>query len=412
MRIVVVNETFNKKMGYAENNLPKALARLGQEVHVVSSNVQAYFNDPDYVQTYEPFNGPAVQPCGVESLDGYTLHRLRYGNPLRHVRIKGLSSKLRSLHPDIVQTFLAASWVQLEMALAQPFLGYKLFTGAHEHASIFSTKVKNGSRWCAARLKSDIRRAVPGRLVSTFSEKCYATTIDCAEIAGKFYGVPEKKIDICPLGVDTDLFGPIKDESGERKRLSFRAELGFEPNEIVCIYTGRFSHAKNPLCLAEAIARLQAQGEPFRGLFVGDGPQSNAIQASQGCVVHPFVLSQELPGFYQAADIGVWPTQESTSMLDAAACGLPLPLVVSDRLKALERIEGNGVSYEESEPRDMMRSLLGLKDVTFRRKLGDSGAAKIAREYSWLAIAARRLRDYEAVLSGNSRKSLMKGAIV
>ena len=32
---------------------------------------------------------------------------------------------------------------------------------------------------------------------------------------------------------------------------------------------------------------------------------------------------RKLGGFFRAADIGVWPTQESTSMLDAAACALP-----------------------------------------------------------------------------------------
>ena len=58
--------------------------------------------------------------------------------------------------------------------------------------------------------------------------------------------------------------------------------------------------------------------------------------------VNPFIALSELPRFFRSADIGIWPTQEFMSMLDAAACGLPI--VVNDTLKAVERIEGNGLT--------------------------------------------------------------------
>jgi glycosyltransferase involved in cell wall biosynthesis len=143
-------------------------------------------------------------------------------------------------------------------------------------------------------------------------------------------------------------------------------------------------------------------GAPYGGLFIGHGVQAEAIKAQPGCVVHPFVPVEELPLYYRASDIGVWPTQESTSMLDAAACGLPI--VVNDTLVAVERIDGNGITYRLNDVDDMIRALLSLRDPASREKLGAVGAKRMVNEFSWTLLARRRLKDFEAALTRTGRK--------
>ena len=201
VRIAILSETFTKNMGYIERHLPRALARLGAEVHVIAANLQAYHSDPNYSTTYEPFNGPAVVPCGTEYIDGFALHRLPHAKLLGYIRIVGLSTELRRLRPDVVQTFAAASWIPLSAARSKVELGYKLFTGAHQTASVMSPTLLRGSRISYERVRSDVRRALPGLLVGIATSRCYAATIDCADVAVRFYGVPSKKISIVPLGV-------------------------------------------------------------------------------------------------------------------------------------------------------------------------------------------------------------------
>ncbi len=399
MRIVMLTEHYSKKMGYIENCLPKALARFGHEVHVVTTTLQANYRlGAKYSEIYEEFLGPEVQPAGTEQLDGFTLHRLPHSKPLGYSRPRGfgLLKKLRALRPDIVQAHAAASWVPLEAALWRPFLGYKLFTAAHVHASVMPVELKEGKRWTWARLKSDLRRALPGRFVSLFTEKCYPISNDCAEMAIRFYGVQPNKVDVCPLGVDTELFHPVDSDETRQRREELRRSLGFAPTDIVCIYTGRFEQGKNPLCLARAIDALRAQGEPYRAVFIGTGPQQAEIAQCSGCSTHPFMAWGDLPPYYRAADIGVWPRQESLSMLDAVAAGLPI--VLSDHVKARERIDGNGLTYKEDDSADMMLALLKLKDEGLRRTFGAHGCQKMRDNYSWLMIAQRRLNDYEAAL--------------
>jgi glycosyltransferase involved in cell wall biosynthesis len=238
-------------------------------------------------------------------------------------------------------------------------------------------------------------------MVSLLTEKCYPATVDCADIAVRFFGVQSEKADICSLGVDTARFHPIDSEADRQERENIRAQFGFGPSDIVCIYTGRFTKDKNPLCLARAVAELDAEGEAIRALFVGAGPQEAEIRALPGCVVHPFQPWHALPGYYRAADVGVWPAQESMSMMDAAASAIPI--VISDRVQAVERVEGNGLTYREGDAGDLARALRELKGAGRRQELGRAGANKIVQNYSWLSIARRRIEDYQASVGNGAR---------
>lgn len=396
MRIVLLSEIFCKGMGYLENVLPKHLARLGAEVHVVATDLP-----PDYRRrgngAYEGFVSE-LAPGSVDVIDGYTLHVLGHKRTLGYMRMVALRKKLASIRPDVVQTTTATGWVAMDAAAYKLLVGYKLFTGCHYHASVFSLARKKFHPLPFERLRCILTRTIPGRLASLLTERCYAITFDCAHVAVRFFGVPANKAEICPLGVDTGLFHPVWGDDELQARSQLRNQLSFADSDVVCIYTGRFDEDKNPALLAQAVSRLTRAGTRFRGLFVGNGAQDRAISSCIGCKTHPFVPFSNLGDFYRAADIGVWPAQESMSMLDAAACGLPI--IANDTMSAPERISGNGLAYRLNDLDDLTNTLLQLQDPATRLRLGSFGARKIARNFSWESIAKKRLRDYETSLSG------------
>lgn len=401
MRIVIISDWFSENMGYAENCLPKAFASLGHEVHLITSNVQIYFNSSNYQEIYEPFIGPAIVACESKKLDGYTLHRLPYGLCLGRLRIQGLRKKLIELCPEIVQTFNVTSLTTLDATFLKLSVGYKLFLGSHVHASVFPHAMGRGN--LRDRIFWPIYANTFGSFVSMLITKCYAISGDAAEIVTNIFGIEACKVDIVSLGVDTYLFYPPISEINQQVRQKVRRSLGFAPNEVVCIYTGRFSKDKNPLCLAQAIGKLVSEGHPFRGMFVGNGPAEDveAIRCIPGNVIHPFVPVSDLPSYYWAADIGVWPKQESTSQLDAAACGLPI--ILSNKIKVLERVNGSGLLYEENNSDDLMLQIMCLSSSETRHEMGKKGMQKIQDQISWDHLARQRIKDYETALQAKGK---------
>ncbi len=71
------------------------------------------------------------------------------------------------------------------------------------------------------------------------------------------------KIAVQPSGADTDLFRPAETSAEMEQRSAQRKAMGYTDEDIVCIYTGRFTKDKNPLLLAKAVDILAGSGLRF-----------------------------------------------------------------------------------------------------------------------------------------------------
>ena len=401
MKIVILSIWYSEGMGYSENCLPKSLTKLGHEVHVITSVCQVYYNQPFYKSVYQDYLGDGIQKEGKKEINGVILHRLPFGTIFGKIYLKQFRKKLKEIKPDIIQTFDTFSFLTLQTFLNKTKFRFKLFTANNVVASVFPLEQnKKGS--ISYKIFNYCVRFVPGRIISYATSRCYPATYDAIEIAVKYLGVPRSKTQLACLGVDTDLFKPkignlqlIEKASEQRKRLGIKSE------SIVCIYTGRFTEDKNPLILAKAIDLLSKEGIDIIGLFMGEGPQSELISKNRNCIIHKFVPYLSLPEFYNLSDIGVWPQQESTSMLDASAAGLPI--IVSDRVQATERIEGNGLTYSQYDVNSLAEALKKLMDNDIRRTMGEKGTKKIVENYSWDKIAADRIKDYAYFLKVDNK---------
>ena len=403
LRIAVVSGFFSDGMGYSENCLPKALAGIGHDVHVVASNYNVYGNEALYDQTYREFLGPRQVSPGSKTIDGYQLHRLDADLFSGYVRMKGLVRKIAELSPDVVHSTEIASLQTFALAAQRPFAKYKLFCETHQTMSSMKPYITQANGGWLRKAAYRATRTVPTSLASLAVEICYAVTPDCGEVAARFYGVPRSKLKLLSLGTDTDVFHPAESASDQAARRELRASLGFGDEDTVCVYTGRFSNAKNPLVLAKAIDALVDTELSFKGLFIGDGNQKSEIAACRNVVIVPFMPHSQLAKHYRAADIAVWPRQESLSMLDAASSGLPL--VVSNKIGEPERVSGNGRTYEEDSVVSLMEELRLLKDPERRRVYGAAGRSKMVDRFSWSRFARSVEADFVNALPNNGREA-------
>lgn len=391
LKIAVVSAFYSEGMGYTENCLSKALASLGHEIHLVTSTFNVYGNEPLYDQTYRGFLGPRQVASGTQIVDGYTVHRLGASLIAGYVSLHGLQQRIRELAPDIVHSIEIASLPTFALAIQKPLAGFKLFCDTHQTMSSMKPYMTRSGAWWRKMIYR-MTRTIPTSLASLAVEKCYAVTPDCGEVAVRFYGVPRSKIKLLSLGTDTDVFHPAESEQDRVSRSALRHSLGFGDDDLVCIYTGRFSDEKNPLLLAQAIDALSTNGGHFKGLFIGDGAQREAIAQCRNTTIVSFMTHQSLAGHYRAADIAVWPRMESMSMLDAASSGLPV--VVSDHIGEPNRVEGNGLMYEENTVASLVEVLRRLEGPEERRSKGTTGRRKMLNGFGWTRFARTLEADF------------------
>jgi 1,2-diacylglycerol 3-alpha-glucosyltransferase len=133
-------------------------------------------------------------------------------------------------------------------------------------------------------------------------------------------------IEVIPNGLDLTSYRT------DRKPVD-RAQFGFSPEHIVCIYVGRLSPEKNLNMLLRAFYGVAMTYDHVRLLIVGDGPERDNLESQVKFMnieakVHftGIVEYKDIPAFLATSDIFVTPSSAETfglSTVEAMATGLP-----------------------------------------------------------------------------------------
>jgi glycosyltransferase involved in cell wall biosynthesis len=398
LRIAIVVETFAREMGYVSNTLPKYLARLGHHVDVITSQKLPYYQKGTGSSLFgSDFASRNTNPLGSQQIDGYAVHTLVGVPNFGYLRLQRLGDKLGELAPDLICIFVSVGWIALDCARAAGRLRCKLVIGNHTGKSQFPLAYDPQPWYTPARLKSLLLRALPGRLyIGPRADHCVVPTRDCADIAAAFFGIPRDRTRVLNLPVDIDHFHPVADAADGKRREALRASLGIGPDDVVCVYSGKFTQAKNPLVLAQAIHLLADEGYRVKGLLIGAGEQQDALTTRPNVTVVPFIPFTGLGEYYRAADIGVW-MDESISYLDAASCGLPL--VLSSRVKDVSHLVEFTTVYQANDPRSLADALRPLLDAQHRRETGRAAGRLAGQRFSALGYAQRRIDWFREALA-------------
>ena len=404
MKIVFVSSLYSEGMGYLENCLPKALAKMGHEVHVVTSTAQVYFNHPFYEKAYQKYLGDPIQPVGMRVIERVHIHRLPFSKLKSKIILRGGISTINGINPDVITVLEHVSIDTLKLALLKIFKGYKLFTANHAVFSVYPIARNWDTLPFSKKLAWYVTEWLPGRFINLFVEKCFAVTIDAGQVASEFRGVSKQKVKVTTLGVDTDAFFP-----DEKAKQTFRLKWGFQEDDIVCIYTGKLIPQKQPVLIAQAIEKLAAKGIKIKGFFVAEGELEDEIKQYKSCQIIPLQPFSALPNFFRMADIAIWAGEESSSQLDAVASGACL--ILTDNIKAYDEIDAVEQTstppsvykpkivsrkFKHGQLVDLIEKLESLLDKTKRQTLAQEGVNEIKSKYSWDTIAKNRLEDYKS----------------
>lgn len=384
MRIVHVIDYFQPKLGYQETFLAREHARSGHEVYVVTSD------------RYNPivYSGSAAKAVmgsrkagdGFFVEEGIKVWRLKTLSEFLHmIWIIGLEEKIQELEPDVVVMHGIASFAAIRVARLKKRTGdFKLIYDDHMTYDNSRSKL---------RVLYPIFKRLFSRLIQQTADALVAILPETRTFMNRRYGISLDRVTLIPLGADDELF---RYDAADRKEIRNRFNIG--ESDIVFIYTGKVVPSKRLPLLIEAISMLKNR-DSLKVLIVGGSSRPYLAELQRDIkarglegkfIWHEAVPNMELPQFYSAADIAVWPSGASIGQREAMACGLPI--IISEDSRVTELIDyTNGLVYRDEDASDLARQMEKLLAPELRSKMGRNSRRFVEEKLSWKIIARQFL---------------------
>ncbi len=189
------------------------------------------------------------------------------------------------------------------------------------------------------------------------------------------------KIFVARNGTDLSRFNTIS-------KLEARKELGFQPDDFLVVFIGRFVESKGPLRLVEATKSTN----DIKLAMVGSGPQKFE---SENIVFCKSVPKDVIPVILSAGDVFVLPTLHEGSnnaIVEAMASGLPI--ISSDIPEVREQVNEELAVLVDPLSIDQIReAILSLKNDKIRLNVMSEASLKNSKNFD-IKLRAKRIINF------------------
>ncbi|MFM6193341.1 MAG: glycosyltransferase, partial [Planktothrix sp.] len=231
---------------------------------------------------------------------------------------------------------------------------------------------------------------------------------------------PLGKIDIIPCGTNIEKLGKIS-------KTDAREKLGFNSEDKIVFYIGRFDSRKGIETLVRAMAESKFRHSPNLKLIIGGGSRSGCSDGLE-CdrirkIVHELglndmtlftgrILDEDLPLYYRAADVCVVPSHyEPFGLVAIESMASYTPVVASDvgglKFTVIPEVTGllcppkNHLAFTEAIDRI-------LSHPEWAKKLGEAGRKQVEAQFSWSGVALKLSELYTQLLSEPAQRLTIK----
>jgi glycosyltransferase involved in cell wall biosynthesis len=298
---------------------------------------------------------------------------------------------MRSLHPDVVQTWLYHA----------DFLGGIAARMAGIRSIIWGVRTTDVDGGCA-RATSLIRR-----LCAALSRWVPDTIVCVAEAARQSHsllGYDPARMVVVANGFDLSVLTP-----NPFRRCQLRAACGFTSDDIVVGTLGRFNLDKDHANFVQAAGQLARRHARLRFLMVGknldaDNPDLMRWIAATG---HPerFVLLGEradIAACLAAMDIFCLSSRtEAFPNVVGEAMAMGLPCVATDVGDVALLMADTGVLVPKADPDALAQGVAGLmtRGRDYRAQLGEQARERIRATFNMASVRERFERIYDNVIA-------------
>ena len=215
-------------------------------------------------------------------------------------------------------------------------------------------------------------------------------------------GAKPSKVEVVYNGVDLARFRPI---FGKREEM--RKKLGIPQSAIVVLTVRRLVYKNGVDTLLDAANIAVKKNPRIVFLAVGKGPDSDSVKLrikqlgiEDNFKLAGFVSDEDLPFYYNAADLFVLPSKSGEGLplvaLEAMACTLP---VISTDVGGIREIltEDYGELVPPNQPELLAKAILDFAAVDFSSRKTEL-RAYVEEKFSWDANVERLVEIYEELI--------------
>lgn len=259
----------------------------------------------------------------------------------------------------------------------------------------------------------DWRRRKPGsvrawwnanidRLSFGLSDVILADTQAHKDYYCRAYGLPEKKVQVIPVGYDDRLFRP----AGGQPASGRTAARSRSEDEFTVVFFGSFLPLHGAESIVEAAALLSRKAPSIRFRFIGTGQTLERVRVRADCLGLPNVAfdgwlrTADLPARIAEADVclGIFGETDKARRVVPhkvfQAMGMKKP-VITARTPAAEEFFHHRKDIFFCDPpyaRSLAEAILALKaNAALRRGIAEKGYALVSKRYSPMALGRRLL---------------------
>ncbi|MEN9434384.1 MAG: hypothetical protein RLZZ422_1973 [Pseudomonadota bacterium] len=205
--------------------------------------------------------------------------------------------------------------------------------------------------------------------------------------------------DVIYNGVDINHFKP-----NTLVRNLKRRELKYDEQDIILAFAGRLVGWKGIRLIIEVLAKYFYSKPHIKLLIIGDGPELGQLQKS----VREYQLDNRvswlgkvshshIPDYYNAADIGVFPSigdeAFGITIAEAMSCGLP---VIASYIGGIPELVGNdeqcGLLFTTGHVDDLAEKINNLLNSDKHLRMGIKARERIMQQFTWQHSAQRLLK--------------------
>lgn len=196
----------------------------------------------------------------------------------------------------------------------------------------------------------------------------------------------DSKIVVLRNAVDTNKFKPLKN-------MEIRQKYGIKKNSILILFVGYLDVFKGIFELIDAFFEVNKENNDLKVMIIGEGPQESKIKdkvsklkLDTSIIFTGKISSEDIPQYYQAADIFVLPSYtEGTplAVIEAMACGLP---IIASNVGGISEIvisNENGFIISPKNIKELSSKLRVLvKNQSLRSKFSNKSLKIINSEFN------------------------------